>query len=159
MAGYESHQLLTNTQFRHLAVSGGYSAAVNTEGFASTVFLANVATAGAIALQIQESLDGSTGWTDLVPAYYKAAGMTLAAQGDSTNGLKVSTTTTASNQLVAVSLYHAGREASIGAGIKPYLRVKVTGTAAYVVALLGLASWKPVDQPDFAIAETKGTVG
>ena len=159
MHGAETHQISTIVQQRYLGVTAGASEAVDVTGFLTIQFLAGVAAAGAIELVVVESADGVAGWTPIVPAYYKAEGMQSSAEGTVTAGLKVSTTTTKANQLVAVSLFHQGRENAIGSGIKKFLRVKVTGTASFVLANLGIAAWHPVEQPSFAVAETKGTIG
>jgi hypothetical protein len=157
MRGAETHQISTIVQQRYLAVTAGASEAVDVSGFLTLQFLAGVAAPGAITLEVEESADGVAGWTPLIPAYYKAEGMSSSAEG--TSVLKVTATTTKANQLVAVSLFHQGRENAIGSGIKKFLRVKVTGTASFILANLGIASWHPVEQPSFAVAETKGTIG
>ena len=157
MRGAETHQISTILQQRLLTVAAGASEAVDVTGFLTIQFLAGVATPGAIALELEESEDGVAGWTPLIPAYYKAEGMDSSAEG--TSALRVSATTTKPNQLVALSLFHQGRENAIGSGIKKFLRVKVTGTASFILANLGIAAWHPVEQPSFAVAETKGTIG
>lgn len=66
MRGTESLQLLTNTQLRHLNLAGGASDAVDLTGFMSVVFVASVATPGAVKLEVESSpARRSTRWWGL----------------------------------------------------------------------------------------------
>lgn len=158
MRGTESLQLLTNTQLRHLKLAGGASDAVDLTGFMSVVFVASVATPGAVKLEVESSPDGVGDWSAVVPAYFTSEAFPTPVAGDPALGLAVFGTTTKSDQFVAVSLHHQGREAGLDAGINPFVRVKVTGAVDSVTAMLSQASWKPVEQPDMEIRETKGTI-
>lgn len=159
-----NNQLLNAVQVDHLALSSGKSDAVDMLGFNAAAFLVNFsATSGTITVKVQESATTTDGdFTDLTVSYYKDGVVTAGTAGGST--FQVTTTAAAgtAGKFLAISVNRPGKDASVPAvtaalSSKRYLRVIVTGTASYAVALKHNADLTPVAQPDFILPEVKGT--
>lgn len=163
------NQLLSGVQVKNLAFTSGNSSAVLVNSanglFGGVTFLVNFALAAASAIKVQESADGTT-WTDLTVGYQVSTTFgspITAVPAVPGAAISASATTAATNQFLAISVNHPGKDASVQTSnttpfvSKPYMRVvATTGTATYGVALLHNANLTPVPQPDVAI-EVKGT--
>lgn len=165
------NQLLSGVQVKNLVFTSGSSNAIQINSasgpFGGVTFLANfAATATVSTIKIQESPDGTTNWTDITVGYQVSTTLGLpitstpAAPGAV---ISASTTTTAANQFLAISINHPGKDTATQTSnitafaSKPWLKVVVSaGTAAFGVALLYNAAITPVPQPD-VIIEVKGT--
>jgi len=154
MHGSETHQISTIVRQCYLSFTATESLPVDMRGFVSVQFLAGLEAAGSLTMELEQSADNVT-WSPVIPSYYQAEGMAGPAAG--TSGLKVTATTTQGHKLLSLSLYHQGRENSINGGVARFLRVKLTGVPTFILATLGQASWHPVDQPYYAVAESKGS--
>lgn len=148
------NQITSHVQVRNAAFTSGNSTAIDTLNFGNILFIVNFAAAGAAAVKLQSSSDGSTGWTDINPGYLTSAAYPYPTAGNNTGAtitLAASGTTTATNQFVAVSLNRPQPNMR-------YIRaVATTGTPAYGVALLSKPELSAPAQPDFGFAEAKGT--
>ena len=163
------NQLLSGVQVKNLVFTSGNSSAVLVNSanglFGGVTFLVNFALAAASAIKVQESADGTT-WTDLTVGYQVSTTFgspITAVPAVPGAAISASATTAATNQFLAISVNHPGKDASVQTSnttpfvSKSYMRVvATTGTATYGVALLHNANLAPVPQPDVAI-EVKGT--
>lgn len=139
-------QVSSHVQVRNLTITAGNSNSIDLLNFRNVLFCVSFS-AGASSVTLQSSADGST-WTTVQPGYYTSASVTSPASGTGVN-LTASATTTA-GQFLAVSL---NRPQST----QRYFRVTTTGTATGGVALVSNPLLSAPAQPDFAVAETKGT--
>jgi len=164
------NQLLSGIQVKNLVFTSGNSSSVqvNAAGgtFGGATFLVNfAATATLSAFRIEESADGST-WTSVTVGYQTSTvqGLPITISPAVPGAvISASTTTTAANQFLAISINHPGKDTSLQTSnvtafsSKTYLRVVVTsGTPAFGIALLNNAAMTPVPQND-VILEVKGT--
>lgn len=163
------NQLLSGVQVKHLVFTSGNSSSVQVNSanglFGGVTFLVNFALAASSAIKVQESADGST-WTDLTVGYQVSTTFgspITAVPAVPGAAISASATTAATNQFLAISVNHPGKDTAVQTSnttafvSKPYMRVvATTGTATYGVALLHNSNLTPVPQPDVAI-ETKGT--
>jgi hypothetical protein len=139
-------QISSHVQVRNLTFTSGNSNSIDLLNFRNVLFCVSYS-AGASTLTMQASPDGTT-WTTVQPGYYTSSTVTSPTSGTSAN-LTASATATA-GQFLAVSL---NRPLST----QRYFRVVATGTTTGGVALLGNPLLSAPTQPDFAVAETKGT--
>jgi hypothetical protein len=170
-----NNQLLSGVQVKNLVFSGSLpnvsstAIQINTASgpFGGVTFLVNFAATTTLStIRIQESPDGSTNWTDVTVGYQVSTiqGLPITAAPASTGAaISASTTTTAANQFLAISINHPGKDTGVQTSnitafvSKPWLKVLVSaGTPAFGVALLHNSVLTPVPQPD-VIIETKGT--
>lgn len=155
------NQLLNSVQVDHLPVTNNTTASVDMTGFRSVAFLVNFSSAnGTATVALERSSDGSN-WTAVAPSYYTSATVKYPTAGGTS--LTANGTITAASSYLAIEFNRLGRETSVPAvtdapATNKYLRANITsGTVGYALALKSNPTFEPVPQPDFIVAQTKGS--
>lgn len=140
-------QISSHVQVRNLTITAGFSNSIDLLNFRNVLFCVSFG-AGTSTMNLQSSANGST-WTAVQPGYYTSSSVTSPTSGTGVN--LAATGTTTAGQYLAISLNRPQET-------QRYFRIAVTsGTATGGVALVSNPLLSAPAQPDFAVAESKGT--